>query len=85
MKITDVATGTVIGNINIYNVYGKKSKVINNANEANNVMGNNVVINNSLVTNTVPTTNTITNTVPDTTNQNATNVAQQETNTGSTN
>ena len=85
MKITDVATGTVIGNINIYNVYGKKSKVINNANEANNVMGNNVVINNSLVTNTVPTTNTITNTVPDTTNQNATNVAQQETNPGSTN
>ena len=81
MKITDVATGTVIGNINIYNVYGKKSKVINNANEANNVMSNNVVINNSLVTNTVPTTNTITNT----TNQNATNVAQQETNTGSTN
>ena len=85
MKITDVATGTVIGNINIYNVYGKKSKVINNANEANNVMSNNVVINNSLVTNTVPTTNTITNTVPDTTNQNATNVAQQETNTGSSN
>ena len=79
MKITDITTGTVIGSINIYNVYGKKSKVINNANEANNAINNssnNVVENNNVVTNTVPNTNETMNT----NNQNTTSTNQQETN-----
>ena len=73
MKITDITTGTVIGSINIYNVYGKKSKVINNA--INN-SSNNVVENNNVVTNTVPNTNETMNT----NNQNTTSTNQQETN-----